>query len=228
MKTLIKILNLTFLTFSFLTSFSQNSPDTVKIGDSLFIYQSDTPDMSLTIYPESDGITYNQCIGETLADYVRANGWRKDSINGGRDKELYWNPFVSQLSFWKQNYDGNTGAYRYDYGKKYTGNISDTLELNHSVKVENGFYYVNEKIKVVFKANCINGMLQGQGTLTTLRENKLIAKCNFENGEIVGESISWDIDTKNETRVTWIKGSEKWTKYIVLDKDGKVIETREE
>jgi hypothetical protein len=226
MKTLIKILSLTLLTFSVLTAFSQNPPDTIKIGDSLFIYPSDSPDMSLTIYPENDGITYNQYLGETFAGYVRANGWREDSINGGFGKELYWNPFVSQLWFWKQNYDGNTGAYRYDFGKKYTGNISDTLELNHSVKVENGFY-LNEKIKVVFAANCINGMLQGQGTLTTLKENKLIAKCNFENGEIIGECISWDIDTQNETRVTFIKGSEKWTKYIVLDKKGNIIETRE-
>lgn len=217
------------MTFSFLTSFSQNPPDTVKIGDSLLIYQSDTPDMSLTIYPENDGITYNQYVGETFAGYDRANGWRKDSINGGFGKGIYSNPYIEKYRqcFEKKTYDGKFIFYRYELGKKYNGKISDTVELYSYTKSFHGDYYLGESFKVVFNVNCLNGLLQGQSTLTTLKDNKLIAKCNFDNGEIVGECVSWDLATNEETRVIYEKGNHHWTKYTVIDKDGKIIEQRE-
>ncbi|MCC7303744.1 MAG: hypothetical protein IT233_13975 [Bacteroidia bacterium] len=173
--------------------------------------------MSLTICPTGDGITYNQYVGETIAGYTMASGWRKDTINGGFNKEVYVNPFTSGLEnkrFEKQSQDGNCDFFYYTVGKKFTGVICDTLTS----------YYTREKI--VFNATCINGMLQGQGTLTTVKQNKLIAKCFFENGEIIGECVSWDLATLEETRVTYVKGSYHWTKYTVIDKDGKIIEQR--
>lgn len=218
MTTLNKILIIIFSTISSLACFSQNPTDTLKVNDTTNSLISDIPDMTLTIYPENDGITYNQFVGETIAGFVFARGWRKDTINGGFNKEVYVNPFTCGLEnnrFQKQSHDGDCDYFYYAVGKKFTGEIHDTLTS----------YYTGEKI--VFKATCINGKLQGQGTLTTMKKNKLIAKCYFENGEIIGECVSWDLATLEETRVTYVKGSYHWTKYTVLDKDGKVIETRE-
>ena len=58
---------------------------------------------SETIYPIDDGLTYNQYVGETIAGFSLADGWREDTINGGFNKEIYDNPYVSSTKFKETN-----------------------------------------------------------------------------------------------------------------------------
>lgn len=186
------------------------------------------PNYAETIYP-NDSLTYNQYVGEFIAGYTIANGWRKDSINGGLNKEVYRNPYLSygHLNFEKQGYDKRFSFFRYKNGLKYSGPINDTLILSYTPSEIAGYlygrpYYVSKEVQVLFTANCINGLLQGKGKLIILDSLKTVAKCNFENGEIVGECYSWYSDLTIKLKVKYVKGKGEWTEYIQYDKNGTI------
>lgn len=175
----------------------------------------------------NDSLTYNyqaynhlQQPGEPPFYIYLADGWRTDTINGGFHKEIYNNPYINSLEFKKDSYDGHIAFYRYKEGKKYSGKISETLTVSYDDHIVRGVlygkpYYLSQNIEVIFEANCINGMLQGKGIL--LVDNNVVAQCFFENGEIVGECLSWDITSKEETRRVYIKGHEEPIKSNLQD-----------
>jgi hypothetical protein len=70
--------------------------------DNLIMHQLHGPDYSETIYPEEDGFIYDQYVGGTIAGFSLADGWRRDTINGGYNKEMYDNPYMSSLRFEKK------------------------------------------------------------------------------------------------------------------------------
>jgi len=186
--------------------------------DSLRISKLAMPDYSQTRFPKGDGLTYNQYIGETISGYVIANGWRRDTINGGFNKEIYNNPYISSrldyLGFDKNNQCAQLfKCFLYKNGIKFTGKILDTLTLSYSRPFRVGTYYSIETsyerkdIKAIFQADCINGLIQGFGTLSDLNSKEVISHCNFEEGEIVGEVTIIGLLSKNIHRVTYDKGS---------------------
>ncbi|MEO7522468.1 MAG: hypothetical protein ABIT58_00160, partial [Ferruginibacter sp.] len=186
------------------------------------------PDYTKTIYPKGDTLTYNQYVGETIAGYVLASGWRKDTINGGCNKEIYGNPFVTSqaeyVGFEKQKYEGNFTFYRYQNGKKYTGKISDTLELNYTAPVASGKwngnpYYESKRIKFIFQADCMNGSILGAGTLSVADSNRLISSCYFENSEITGETVTRGIYSDNIYKRNYKNGDFKLASQSETDKE---------
>lgn len=166
-----------------------------------------------TNYPKGDGLTYNQYVGENIAGYNLADGWRKDSINGGFNKEIYTNPYVEGISFDKQNaYQLN--AYKYVDGKKYTGRVEDTFTVRFTPDEIKGYlngkpYYESVDIKVIFRGDCVDGMMQGHGILAAeingfgMYNNLKLSECTFENGEIVGTIKSYDL---NAVKVAYSNG----------------------
>lgn len=176
-------------------------------SDSLKVYRTFGPDYSETIYP-ADSLTYNQYVGETIAGYTIADGWRKDTINGGFNKEIYTNPYINDIRFVKESYDNNLIFYRYENGKRFTGSIEDTLTVSYTPNKIAGYlygnpYYESKEITVIFRANCVNGLLQGKGVLCGLvpqygiYNNLPLSECNFENGEIIGICKQWDLNSIN-------------------------------
>ncbi len=165
------------------------------------------------------GLTCDEYVGNAYYGQRLANGWRADTTNGGFNKEVYFNPY---LSFDLDNLRKHDKVhphkdfqfYRYKNGVKYTGKIEDTLISDN-------------REKLIFKANIVKGMAQGKGTLTLLKTNQVMANFNFVDGELVGECVFVDPKTQGEYRFTYVKGNDNWVKMIELDKDKKVISTRE-
>lgn len=158
-----------------------------------------------TNYPKNDGLTYNQYVGENIAGFHLANGWRKDTINGGFNKEIYDNPYIESADFDKQmsNY---LKAYKYADGKLYTGRIEDTILVNFTPNKIRGYlngrpYYESKELTVILRGDCVNGMMQGRGVLAGqllgfgMYNNLKLAECIFEDGEIVGIVQNWDLNT---------------------------------
>ncbi len=199
--------------------------------DSLKINKSFGLDYSKTVYPKNDRLTYNQFVGETIAGYNLANGWRKDSINGGFNKEINGNPYIKSESDYI-GFDKNEflKSYLYKNGKKFTGEILDTLNLSYSHPYRVGTYYYLETnyeikdIKVIFKTNCVNGLVNGLGSLSVLNSKKIISQCIFKKGELVGEVKNIGILTDNIYRKKYKKGSYTAITQIETDTDGNKIE----
>lgn len=199
--------------------------------DSLKISNPFDPDYSKTIYPKNDRLTYNQFVGETISGYNLANGWRKDSVNGGFNKEIYSNPYIKSesdyIGFDKNDY---LKVYLYKNGKKFTGKILDTLNLSYSHPYRVGIYYYLEtnyeskNIKVIFQTNCVNGLVNGVGTLSVLNSKKIVSQCIFKKGELVGEVKNIGILTDNIYKKKYKKGSYKAISQIETDTDGNKIE----
>jgi len=182
------------------SKFKSSSRDSAKIFNPFR-----GPNISLTNYPKNDSLTYNQYLGETIAGYTIANGWRSDTINGGFNKEMYSNPYFSSTRFEKQ-YKDEMVAFRYKDGKLFTGAIQDTLRVSFTPNKIAGYfygkpYYESKELIVIFRANCVNGMIQGRGVICGLvpqygiYNNIPLSECNFENGEIVGVCKHWDLNS---------------------------------
>ena len=186
--------------------------------DSLRIAKLPGPDYSKTRFPKGDGLTYNQYVGETISGYVIANGWRKDTINGGFNMEIYSNPYISSQSDYL-GFDKNNSCaqafkcYLYKNGRKFTGKILDTLTLSYSRPFRVGTYYPidtsyeTKDIKVIFHAECVDGLMQGFTTLSDLNSKEIISQCNFINGEIVGEATIIGLLSKNIYKTYYDRGS---------------------
>ncbi len=113
-------------------------------------------------------------------------------------------------------------------------------------------YYESKDITLIFRANCINGILHGKGILVWLvpqygiYNNLPLSECQFENGEIVGVCMHWNLNSidyeinngkiksleaKNDyfglrklmelTEMTYIKGRSDWTIQTTTNRDGK-------
>lgn len=173
--------------------------------DSLRIHRLSGPDYSKTNYPKGDGLTYNPYVGETIAGYTVADGWRRDSVNGGFNKELYDNPYVDEVRFEKQ-YGDQLSSYRYKEGKRYTGAIADTLTVSFTPNKIAGYlygkpYYESKDLTVLFRANCVDGLVQGRGVLCGIvpqygiYNNLLLSECTFEDGEIVGVCTHYNLNS---------------------------------
>ena len=203
-------------------------------NDNIKIKNPQGTNYSKTNYPKNDGLTYNQFVGETLAGYNLAKGWRKDSVNGGFNKEIYGFPYIKSESDYI-GFDKNEflTVYRFKNGKKFTGKIIDTLNLNYSQPNRVGIYYYKETnyerkdIKVIFQTNCINGLVDGIGTLSVLTSKKLISQCFFKKGELVDDVVNIGILTDNIYKKKYKKGSFTILTQIETDKDGNKIEPDE-
>lgn len=158
-----------------------------------------------THYPLNDGLTYNQYVGETIAGFHLANGWRKDTINGGFNKEIYDNPFIESTDLDKQM-SSDIKAYKYVNGKLFTGRIEDTILVsftpNKIREYLNGrAYYESKELTVILRGDCVNGMMQGKGVLAAqivgfgMYNNLKLAECNFVDGEIAGIVQNWDLNS---------------------------------
>jgi len=158
-----------------------------------------------TAYPKNDGLIYNQYVGETIAGFYLADGWRRDTMNGGYNKEIYNNPYISSTRFYKQKRE-NSIAYRYKKGKLFTGFIEDTLTISFTPNKIKGYlngrpYYESKNITLIFRGNFENGVLQDKGVLCGLvpqygiYNNIVLSECYFENGEIIGVCKHWDLNS---------------------------------
>ena len=168
------------------------------------------PDYSKTIYPTDDGLTYNQYVGETIAGFHLANGWRKDTLNGGFNKEIYVNPYISSIRFEKQKGDEFI-AYRYENGKLFNGRVHEVITVQFTPNkiaghLPNGLaYYESKKITIEFSADCVDGLVQGRSVLLAkvpqygLYDKLPLSECNFEKGEIVGVCKHWDLNSVDLT-----------------------------
>ena len=98
---------------------------------------------------------------------------------------------------------GREIAYRYENGKLYNGFVEDTLMVSFTPSKAQGHfngkpYYISKYITIIFRANCVNGILQGRGVLCGLVPQYGIyntiplSECYFENGEIIGKCKHWD------------------------------------
>jgi hypothetical protein len=173
--------------------------------DSTQVYHSTGPDYLQTEYPKSDGLTYNQFVGEHIAGFSIAHGWRRDTINGGFNKEIYTNPYISSVRFTKQ--DGSDHkAYRFENGKLFSGFITDTLKLNFTPNKVQGYlsgnpYYESKNITLLLRVEVVRGLLQGKAVLCGivpqygLYNNIPLSQCFFEDGEIVGVCKNWDLNS---------------------------------
>ena len=155
--------------------FGQSNSNSIQVTNNIFIPKEFGlgPDYSKTIYPKND-LTYNQYVGETIAGYHLADGWREDSINGGFNKKVYWNPYANldYNRFQLQQYN-ETGVYfYYKLGRKFTGLVKEEYISPYT------------KQKIIFKAECIKGLLQGKGVLLDKKTGKIIAECEFTNGRM--------------------------------------------
>lgn len=108
-------------------------------------------------YPKEDSLTYNQYVGETIAGFTLANGWRRDTLNGGFNKEIYDNPYVESTEFDK-HLASSIIAYKYQNGKLYTGRIEDTLEVRFTPNKIRGYlsgqpYYEAQELTVILRAD---------------------------------------------------------------------------
>lgn len=159
-----------------------------------------------TDYPRNDGFTYNQYVGEYIAGFHLANGWRRDTINGGFNKEIYNNPYIESSDFDKQM-SSNLKAFKYINGKLYTGRIEDTIVVRFTPDKIRGYlpngqsYYESKELTLILRADCVNGMLQGRAVLAAqligfgMYNNIKLSECIFEDGEIIGIVQNWDLNS---------------------------------
>ncbi len=149
-------------------------------------------------YPKNDSLIYDQFVGETIAGFRLASGWRSDTMNGGYNKILYSNPYLEVLAldkFEKKDHLGNFQYFRYEKGKRFTGWINDTL-VSH---------YTSEKL--LFHAWCANGMVQGKAIITAILTGEVVAEAQFKNGELAGKCINRKRTKKTEQKVKYSIGS---------------------
>lgn len=155
---------------------------------------------SRTVFPKKNR-TYNEFVGNYAIKYgfALAEGWRRDSCNGGYGKGMGCNPYLDFIAckFIKTDYGSNFVYFYYKRGKKYTGRIKEKFNLLGS----------RQEQEIIFRARCRNGKLHGKGTLTISETKELVGECFFENGELVGTCKSWDAELHIETRTTYVKGS---------------------
>lgn len=156
--------------------YGQNRLDSIlyRQGDSLTALQYRGPDIRKTFYP-NDGFTYNQYVGETIAGHNLADSWRRDTINGGFNKEVYDNPYNVFSNVDKFTLDNKFVFYRYKEGRRYTGAITDTCTSCSNVRAV-----------IIFKAKSRNGLVQGKGTFYN-SDGTILSEGTFKDGEIVGE-----------------------------------------
>jgi hypothetical protein len=164
----------------------------IKVTDSLLTE-------SVTVFPKKNR-TYNEFNGNYAIKYgfKLAEGWRRDSCNGGYGKEMGDNPYIDfiECQFIKTDYGSNFVYFYYKRGKRYSGRIKEKFNLLGS----------RQEQEITFRARCRNGKLQGKGTITISETKEIVAECFFENGELVGISKSWDYKLNIETRTTYVKG----------------------
>lgn len=158
-----------------------------------------------TSFPKNDGLTYNQYVGETIAGFHLANGWRKDTINGGFNKEIYTNPYIESTDFDK-HMSSNVKVYKYVNGKLFTGRIEDTILVSFTPNKIRGYlngqaYYESKELTLILRGDCVDGMMQGRGILAGqlvgfgMYNNLKLAECNFVDGEIIGIVQNWDLNS---------------------------------
>ncbi|WP_143090414.1 hypothetical protein [Flavobacterium akiainvivens] len=212
------------LLFTFYQAIAYGQPDSLKLQQPLYFIG---PDHLQTVFPKDDGLTYNQFLGETIAGHNLADGWRTDTLNGGFNKGIYDNPYIESngeyICLKKEN--KSFVLYKYNNGKKFNGKIVDTLMLDYTPPVIRGIlygnpYYESSTIKVIFQADCTEGLLQGKAIITYLNGKEIIAECYFEDGEIVGKSVSKGLYSNNIYTVSYEKGNGKPLNQKETDKDG--------
>ena len=188
---LLLIVSICFFTYSVFSPVS-DSIKTIKEDKRIPEYKSEP------VFPRKKKV-YNEYVGSYAITYhfSLANGWREDDISGGFNKEIFYNPYINfdLNGFRKHTIGGDYQHFMYKRGKKYSGKIKEELSLMSGGE------------KTIFRASCIKGQLQGKGTLTNAKTGQLIAQCTFEDGELVGECISWDLKSNIETRIIYVKDS---------------------
>ncbi|MDP2386682.1 MAG: hypothetical protein Q8M29_09950 [Bacteroidota bacterium] len=159
-------------------SFAQNDSARMYKGNVNHIIVLNPNGESLIKFPKKKR-TYNEFVGNYAIEYgfKLAEGWRRDSCNGGYGKEMGDNPYIDfiKCQFIKTDYGSNFVYFYYKRGKRYSGKIKEKFNLLGGSRQE-----------ITFRARCRNGKLQGKGTLTISETKEIVAECFFENGELVG------------------------------------------
>jgi hypothetical protein len=192
--------------------YAQDNDSTTSELPVLLCKQSPFPRVS---FPSNDSLTYDEYVGENIAGFRIANGWRSDSINGGFNKQVHRNPYLALVTkdrFQKQAHLGSFQFFRYVKGVRFTGWIKDTIELQ----------FTGEQL--LFEAWCADGMVQGKATLRSLTTRKIIAEAQLKNGELAGDCINRNRMAKTQTRLVYVAGSDIPIKEIVVADTSPVIE----
>lgn len=166
-----------------------------------------------SLYP-MDSLTYDQYLGEYISGSSLAEGWRRDTLNGGLNKTIYSNsPYLSGIHFYKEDLGRHSEsfvAYRYDAGMLFTGRIIDTFTVSFKPNKIAGYfngkpYYETVELTAIFRADCVNGVIEGRAVLCGrtpqfgIYDNLLLAECYFEKGEMIGECLNYDLNSVDVT-----------------------------
>jgi antitoxin component YwqK of YwqJK toxin-antitoxin module len=166
------------------------------------------------------GLVYNTHIGETYIRSEPATGWRSDTANG-RGQKIYSNPYDNYYTSEKQRHDSGFVFYRYLNGKRFSGNIADSLNLiPHGKQIE-------------FAGTCVNGLMQGTGylyftdndyySLDSVKIGRLKCRGNFEDGEMTGEWVYYDCNGSIRDKKYYKKGTAYPQKIISFRGDSEVV-----
>jgi hypothetical protein len=160
-------------------------------GATISLAQSETiilADSSITgmfpqlAYPQDAALVLNECIGETYHYFKPAEDWRRTNTTGDSSVQWYKNPFVDEGRFAAQ-LDGPKPAFYFRKGKPYNGVIQDTLEVSGHRSYRYHYEHSNEN-HYIFQVNCINGLVEGIGTLHSLKTGELVSSAEFKAGKL--------------------------------------------
>jgi hypothetical protein len=133
------------------------------------------------VFPHDTSLVYDECIGETYHFFKPAEDWRRTTKSADSWGQLYKNPFIEDGTLSDQWRNENP-VYYFKKGKLYTGLIQDTLDvLGH--RANNYHYERNPENYFVFQVNCINGLVDGTGTMHSLKTGELVSSAYFEAGK---------------------------------------------
>ena len=176
--------------------------------------QSTLPMRGSIEYP-NDGRIYNQFVGETIQGTVLADGWRSDSINYGYNKEVYQNPYNLRNDFNKRELGRDDFVYFY---------------FREGIPIE-GHHILEQQHwaggKYLFEANFKDGKADGRAYFRSALDSSITAECSLENGEIVGEWISYVTYPNITLRKVYMKGIAEPQEYIQFDVDQNIDHTIE-
>jgi hypothetical protein len=150
--------------------------DTVPISHLKFAIPFPKP-----TFPSDTSLVYDECIGETYHFFKPAEDWRRTTKSADSWGQLYKNPFIEDGTLMDQWRNENP-VYYFKKGKLYNGLIQDTLDvLGH--RANHYHYERNPENYFVFQVNCYNGLVNGIGTLHSLKSGNLVRSAYFEKGK---------------------------------------------
>jgi antitoxin component YwqK of YwqJK toxin-antitoxin module len=159
-------------------------------------------------YPD-DGKIYNQWLGETVEGHHLADGWRRDSINGGLHKEVYTHPYHF------------LGLYETDKPGNHIYHLNFQYFYYSKGKAINGYHEipVEDESNIVFACEFKSGMAHSPAAFFYLNGDTL-AKGSMVNGEMIGEWVWYYTYPKIKKKGVYAKGRGKPISFDIYDPEG--------